>query len=133
MNLPNNEADLRALIEAAKAKIIDLRKDAARAKREALESSVKKAKRGMLALVASPLPAVIWVQQGKRGPAKRLNHAIQPGAILSVYAVQPRAKRIWIEDGKNRYAFDAMINGMESIEFYPDELTANVARVAKVK
>lgn len=133
MKLPETEKELTALIIAAKAKLEQVRKDEARAKREAVEAAVKKAKRGMLALVVRPLPGVIWLQQGKRGPARRLDHSIQPGAILSVYAVQPRAKRIWIEDGKNRYAFDSMGGGMASLEFYPDELTANVARVTRMK
>ena len=130
MRLPTNEAGLIKLIADAKQQLENLRKDRVKVRSEYSASLIKRAKPGMILLLAKPAPARLWVSNGGVARAVRLQHQLTPGAMLKVDAVQPRAGRVWAKDGRDTYCFESFDERC-LVDVYPDEITAQIAYATK--
>lgn len=126
----NSAAELQEVITAAqerKGVVCQADREQRVRAEESAWQAVKTARTGSILVVWADfeehLPAVnIGARRSKRCGVKWT-----PGTMLTVYAVQPRAKRLWTTWGERHYCLTPADIRRLAPKIYPDELRAQVA------
>ncbi len=129
--------EVSLLLEAArerKRQVVMEAHERAVAEKEKAWEAVRRSQRGHHAVVyraAAPM-RILVAPLGKRVSQWQLVE-LQRGLVLSVTAVQPRAKRIWLKhpDSGETYCLTPHELSALDIRVYLDEMTAQIAAVGK--
>lgn len=125
--------ELEFLVKAARERMHQIRLEAnerAAAAQEAKWSAVRRAKKGHYAVVhAAVEPVRILVAPPGKTIAMWQAATMRQGLVLTVAAVQPRAKRVWLanQDSGETYCMTPRELSVLDVRIYPDEMTAQIA------